>query len=91
MIKIMRMVFIRCRCSLVSDMGMFIRDSRRFSSWSGSYNRTMVRNAAEFDKEALTLSEEERKGLVRLPTMEAEGSWASPEIGRSRMEECDRR
>ncbi len=77
MIKIMRMIFIRCRCSLVSDIRVFIRDSHRFSSGSGCYNRTMVRKPEELYKEALALSDEERKELVRLPTMEVDSSWAS--------------
>ena len=51
----------------------------------------MVRKAEELYKEALALSGEEREELVRFLTMEANSSWASSEIERSWMEECDRR
>jgi hypothetical protein len=37
----------------------------------------MVRKPEELYKEALALSDEERKELVRLPTMEVDSSWAS--------------
>jgi len=51
----------------------------------------MARKPEELYKEALALSAEEREELVRLLTMRADSAWASPEIEKAWLEECDRR
>ena len=51
----------------------------------------MSRKAEELYKQALTLTAEEREELMRLLSMQADSGWASPEIERAWMEECDRR
>jgi len=51
----------------------------------------MVRKAEEIYKEALALSPEEREKLVRLLKMQADSSWASPEVDQAWIDECDRR